>query len=63
MVYAARKATGFEVQGHRWWVRVTEVPEQPAMPLVKPGDVGVIIEGKPKKLKKAKKPRVKKVKH
>ena len=36
MVYAARKATGFAVQGHRWWVRVTEVPEQPAMPLVKP---------------------------
>jgi hypothetical protein len=36
MVHAARKATGFAVQGHRWWVRVTEVPENPVMPLVKP---------------------------
>jgi hypothetical protein len=35
MVYAARKRTGFAVEGHRYWVRVTEVPEKPVSPLVK----------------------------
>jgi hypothetical protein len=36
LVYRARQATGFAVEGHRYWVRVTEVPKTPVMPLVKP---------------------------